>query len=63
MPVQGLEGWTRTPGWACTQPKPCGNPLLWSDMTVTNRSGTKRGSRDQASWLGVLKTCDPPHWV
>lgn len=65
MPLWGLEGWTKAPGQVCAQPKPFGNPLLWSDMAVSNRSGSRRGSRDQASRLVILKACDPLHciWV
>lgn len=63
MPLWGLEGWTRIPGWVCAQPKPFGNPLHWSDMAVTDRSGTRRGSGDRAGWRSVLKAYDPLHWV
>lgn len=54
MPWWGLEGWMGTP-------VPLGDPVLGIDMVVTNRSRTRRGSRDQASQS--LKACDPLHWV
>lgn len=50
----GAGGLDEDSGLGLCQPKPFGSPLLWSDMAVTNRSGTRRASR-----LGILKACDP----
>lgn len=59
MPPWGLEGGTKTLGQLWTQPKPCRNPLRWRNTAVTYSSRTRRGSRDQAGQLGLLKPCDP----